>query len=59
MNLMKNNAMRIGYAFDYVTSGTQAKTKTSHEIMLSYVIPSPWLQAKPVVRTPRYRQEEY
>lgn len=63
MNLMKNkegkDAMRIGYAFDYVTSGTQAKTKTSHEIMLSYVIPSPWLAAKPIVRTPRYRQEEY
>jgi type IX secretion system PorP/SprF family membrane protein len=59
MNLMKNNAMRVGYSFDYVTSGVQAKTRTSHEIMLSYVIPSPWLMPKPVVRTPRYRQEEY
>jgi len=59
MNLMKNNAMRIGYSFDYVTSGAQAKTRTSHEIMLSYVIPSPWNVPKPIVRTPRYRQEEY
>ena len=63
MNLMKNkqgqDAMRIGYSFDYVTSGTQAKTRTSHEIMLSYVIPSPWNDPKPIVRTPRYRQEEY
>jgi type IX secretion system PorP/SprF family membrane protein len=59
VNFMKNNAMRLGYAFDYVTSGAQAKTRTSHEIMLSYVIPSPWLDPKPVVRTPRYRQEEY
>ncbi|MGN6645500.1 MAG: type IX secretion system membrane protein SprP [Cytophaga sp.] len=59
MNLMKNNALRLGYAFDYVTSGVQAKTRTSHEIMLSYVIPTKWLQLKPIVRTPRYRQEEY
>lgn len=59
MNLMKNNAMRIGYAFDYVTSGVQAKTRTSHEIMLSYVVPVPWDKPKPIIRTPRYRQEEY
>lgn len=59
MNLLKNNAMRVGYSFDYVTSGVQAKTRTSHEIMLSYVIPTNWLDLKPIVRTPRYRQEEY
>jgi len=59
MNMMKDNAMRMSYAFDYVTSGVQAKTRTSHEIMLSYVIPSVWNQPKPIVRTPRYRHEEY
>lgn len=59
VNLMKNNAMRLGYAFDLVTSGVQAKTRTSHEIMLSYVIPVPWDKPKPPVRTPRYRQEEF
>jgi len=59
VNLMKNNAMRLGYAFDYVTSGVEAKTRTSHEIMLSYVIPVPWEAPKPIIRTPRYRHEEY
>jgi len=59
VNLLKNNALRLGYAFDYVTSGVQAKTRTSHEIMLSYVIPVPWELPKPKVRTPRYRHEEY
>lgn len=59
MSLMKNNALRVGYAFDFVTSGVQAKTRTSHEIMLSYVIPVPWEIPKPPVRTPRYRHEEY
>jgi type IX secretion system PorP/SprF family membrane protein len=58
MNMLKDNSLRVGYAIDFVTSGTAAKANTSHEIMLSYVLPSPWLDPKPKVRTPRYRHEE-
>ncbi|MFN3403840.1 MAG: type IX secretion system membrane protein PorP/SprF [Cytophagaceae bacterium] len=62
MNLLKNkqnmSPLRIGYAFDFVTSGVMAKKRTSHEILLSYIIPTPWEAPKPKVRTPRYRHEE-
>ena len=58
MSMLKNNALRIGYAFDFVTSGATAKKRTSHEIMLSYFIPAPWDAPKPKVRTPRYRHDE-
>jgi type IX secretion system PorP/SprF family membrane protein len=62
VNLMKNkqniNALRIGYAFDFVTSGVNAKSNTSHEILLSYVVIPPWEILKPKIRTPRYRHDE-
>ncbi|WP_028981159.1 PorP/SprF family type IX secretion system membrane protein [Sporocytophaga myxococcoides] len=62
VNLLKNkqnmNALRIGYAFDFVTNGVKAKKRTSHEIMLSYIVPTPWELPKPKIRTPRYRHEE-
>ena len=61
VNLLKNkqnqDALRLGYAFDLVTNGAVAKARTSHEIMLSYMIPNVWGPAKPPVRTPRYRHE--
>lgn len=57
MNLMKNDALRIGYAIDLVTSGLRGKAATSHEIMLSYLVPGGEIKAKPVIHTPRHRQE--
>lgn len=57
-NKQNNNALRIGYSFDFVTSGTRAKARTSHEILLSYIIPAPWEIVRPKVRTPRYRHDE-
>jgi type IX secretion system PorP/SprF family membrane protein len=61
VNVLKNaqgvDALRIGYAFDFVTSGLNAKKRTSHEIMLSYIIPNPFGVANPPVRTPRYRHD--
>jgi type IX secretion system PorP/SprF family membrane protein len=57
-SMLKNNALKIGYSFDFVTSGVNAKKRTSHEIMLSYFVPAPWDTPKPKVRTPRYRHEE-
>jgi type IX secretion system PorP/SprF family membrane protein len=58
LNLLKNNQLRAGYAFDLVTSGRRAKAGTSHEIMLSYMLPPPGMAKKPPVRTPRYRHDE-
>jgi type IX secretion system PorP/SprF family membrane protein len=62
VNLLKNkqgnDALRLGYAFDFVTSGVRAKKRTSHEILVSYMAPPPWGLPKPKVRTPRYRHEE-
>ncbi|HVD97912.1 MAG TPA: type IX secretion system membrane protein PorP/SprF [Cytophagaceae bacterium] len=58
VNLMKNNALKVGFAFDFVLSGHKGTAGTSHEIMLSYMVPSPGGVPKPKVRTPRYRHDE-
>lgn len=61
-NFLKNkkgeDAFRLGYSFDFVTSGLSAKKRTSHEIMLSYMMASLVGPPKPKVRTPRYRHDE-
>jgi len=62
LNILKNkkgeDCMKVGYAFDIVTSGANAKTRTSQELMLSYFTVPPWSGIKPKVRTPRYRHDE-
>ncbi|WP_420150867.1 type IX secretion system membrane protein PorP/SprF [Spirosoma sp.] len=55
INLMRNNALRVGYALDIVTSGVNAKSATSHEILLGYALPTPDVRKKPIIRTPRFR----
>ncbi|AUD01488.1 PorP/SprF family type IX secretion system membrane protein [Spirosoma pollinicola] len=55
INLMRNNALRIGYSLDVVTSGTQIKSATSHELLFSYALPAPDVRKKPIIRTPRFR----
>lgn len=55
ISLLKSNALKFGYAFDFVTKGRGAKASTSHELMLSYVIPTSLSINKPIIRTPRYR----
>ncbi|MFA1772397.1 PorP/SprF family type IX secretion system membrane protein [Rufibacter glacialis] len=52
--LLKDNALSFGYAFDYTAVGTQAKSATSHEVMLGYKLPKPRNNTKPPIRTPRY-----
>lgn len=57
MSFLSDNELRVGYSFDLVTRGAAAKNPTSHEIMLSYVIPvNPEDKFTPI-RTPRYRKE--
>jgi type IX secretion system PorP/SprF family membrane protein len=50
-----NNSLRVGYAFDYVYSGIEAKAPTSHELFVSYALPAPRAGKKSIIRTPRYR----
>ncbi|WP_242693222.1 PorP/SprF family type IX secretion system membrane protein [Sabulibacter ruber] len=52
--LLKDNALSFGYAFDYTAVGTDAKSATSHEVMLGYRLPKPRNNTKPPIRTPRY-----
>jgi len=54
-SFLKDNALGIGYSFDYVISAQDAKQPTSHEIQLSYTLPVVTGGGKKVVRTPRFR----
>ncbi len=47
--------IRIGYSFDYVFNGQDAKQPTSHEITLSYAIPVPSPTGPAKVRSVRFR----
>lgn len=55
-SILKDNSLKLGYAFDFVVSGLEAKSPTSHEFMLRYVLPDVTQQFERVIqRTPRYR----
>lgn len=55
INLMRNNALRVGYALDLVAGGTSIKSLTSHEVLVAYALPAPDARKKPIIRTPRFR----
>lgn len=55
-SFFKENTLKFGYAFDYTVVAQQAKSATSHEIMISYRLPAISTSGKKVVRTPRFRQ---
>jgi type IX secretion system PorP/SprF family membrane protein len=55
-SLLKDNSLKLGYAFDLVIGGEDAKSPTSHELMLRYA----WQDVSKTVnrviqRTPRFR----
>ncbi len=50
----KNNMMRLGYAFDLIVFDPEARTRSSHELMLSLRLPEPVIRIRPAIRTPRY-----
>ncbi len=55
-SLLKDNSLKLGYAFDLVVGGIDAKSPTSHELMLRYA----WSDVSKTVnrviqRTPRFR----
>ncbi|GAB3703588.1 hypothetical protein GCM10027592_33820 [Spirosoma flavus] len=53
INLMRNNALRVGYCLDIVTG--RVKSPTSHELLVSYALPTIDTRKKPIIRTPRFR----
>lgn len=57
LNFGRNNAFRLGYAFDYVVSGVTGKAPFSHEVMLGYGLPAPKAGRKTPVRSPRFRYD--
>jgi type IX secretion system PorP/SprF family membrane protein len=55
-SLLRDNSLRIGYAFDLVVGGIEAKAPASHEFMLSYVLPDVTREfQRTIQRTPRFR----
>jgi len=56
MSLFKDNSLKLGYSFDYVIKAQEAKKPTSHEILLSYTLPTVQPNKKSIIRTPRFRQ---
>ena len=54
LSFAKENAIRLGYAFDFIAFNQAARAFSSHEIMLSYRLPKPGLITRPAIRTPRY-----
>jgi type IX secretion system PorP/SprF family membrane protein len=55
VNVMENQKLRIGYAFDLITDGENAKEATSHEIRITYRMP-PIIKTVPsIIRTPRFK----
>ncbi|WP_347157480.1 PorP/SprF family type IX secretion system membrane protein [Pontibacter chitinilyticus] len=54
LSLFQDNALRVGYAFDFTTFNKAAKAPTSHEVMVSYRLPEPVVRIRPAIRTPRY-----
>lgn len=54
ISFAKDNALRLGGAFDIITINQAARAFSSYEIMLSYRLPKPGLLTRPAIRTPRY-----
>jgi len=55
-SLLRDNSLKLGYAFDLVFSGVEAKSPTSHELMLRYTLSNVSREVQRVIqRTPRFR----
>ena len=55
-SLLKDNSLKLGYAFDLVVGGLEAKSPTSHELMLRYTLQEMSREFERVIqRTPRFR----
>ena len=52
--LMRQKQLRVGYAFDLVVQGNNAKSNTSHEIRMTYRVPPIIKRAPSMIHTPKY-----
>lgn len=52
--LMRQKQLRLGYAFDLVVQGQNAKSNTSHEIRMTYRVPPIIKKGPSVIHTPKY-----
>lgn len=52
-NILENK-LKIGYAIDLITTGVRAKSNTSHEVFLRYILSPFKTGKKSIVKTPRY-----
>ncbi|MGB3466172.1 MAG: type IX secretion system membrane protein PorP/SprF [Cyclobacteriaceae bacterium] len=53
-NLLKDNALKVGYSFEYVIQNQDAKQATSHELFVRYNLPNILIGGKKPVYTPRF-----
>ncbi|MFN8334871.1 MAG: type IX secretion system membrane protein PorP/SprF [Cyclobacteriaceae bacterium] len=53
--LLKDKSLKLGYSIDIVLVDKQAKSGSSHELMLTYDLPISPGSGKKIIRTPRYR----
>lgn len=53
-NLLKDNALKVGYSFEYVIQNREAKQATSHELFIRYNLPNILIGGKKPVYTPRF-----
>lgn len=54
--ILKDNSLKLGYAFDLVISGVDSKSPTSHELLLRYTLQEMGREVERVIqRTPRFR----
>ena len=54
-NLGNSQKFRVGYAFDWVFNGVNAKAQTSHELRVSYRMPSFKIRTPDIIRSPRFK----
>lgn len=56
-SLLSDNSLKLGYAFDLVVGGLEAKSPTSHELILRYALPASSSREieRVIQRTPRFR----
>ena len=56
INNLAESRLKLGYAFDVVLNAADAKSRTSHEVMITYNIKPPvFFRPRIPIRTPRFR----
>jgi len=53
-SLLKDNALKFGYSFEYVVENREAKQATSHELFIRYNLPNLIIGGKKPIKTPRF-----